>query len=99
MDNQTLFVCALVMLIILVGLYIYKMQQGDTRSRQRHRQSQMPQRQQPINYEYYTVNPRGVDNDQYPPSMITSGDYHLEPGAIADAGSFTNDIRAYLNGE
>lgn len=34
-----------------------------------------------------------------PPNMVGSGDFHIEqPGAIADQGSFTNDMNSYING-
>lgn len=35
-----------------------------------------------------------------PPSMVGSGDFHIEaPGAIADQGSFVNDMNDYMYGE
>jgi hypothetical protein len=35
-----------------------------------------------------------------PPSIVGGGDFHIQPvGAIADQGSFTNDMSDYLEGQ
>lgn len=35
-----------------------------------------------------------------PPSVVSGGDFHIQaPGAIADQGSFTDDMRDYIYGE
>lgn len=35
-----------------------------------------------------------------PPSVVGSGDFHIEqPGAIADQGSFTDDMASYMEGQ
>lgn len=33
-----------------------------------------------------------------PQNIVTGGDFHIQPvGAIADQGSFTNDMRSYID--
>lgn len=35
-----------------------------------------------------------------PPSIVGGGDFHIQPvGAIADQGSFTNDMSDYMEGQ
>ena len=35
-----------------------------------------------------------------PPDIVSGGDFHIQPvGAIADQGSFTNDMRDYIEGQ
>ncbi len=35
-----------------------------------------------------------------PPDIVDGGDFHIQPvGAIADQGSFTNDMSDYLQGQ
>ena len=35
-----------------------------------------------------------------PPSIVSGGDFHIQPiGAIADQGSFSNDMRDYIQGQ
>ena len=47
---------------------------------------------------YICYNP--VEKFSFPPSMITSGDFHIQaPGAVADQGSFTSDMSDYMYGE
>jgi hypothetical protein len=38
--------------------------------------------------------------ENFDPNMITGGDFHIQPpGAIADSGSFTNDMMSYMQGQ
>lgn len=35
-----------------------------------------------------------------PPNIVGEGDYHIQtPGEIADQGSFTTDMRNYMQGD
>jgi hypothetical protein len=46
----------------------------------------------------FILNSWSDEHFQFEPNMITSGDYHIEqPGAIADQGSFVDDMQSYLN--
>ena len=49
---------------------------------------------------YSCLCPDGTEMFAISPNIVGSGDFHIQqPGAIADSGSFTNDMADYINGE
>ena len=43
---------------------------------------------------------RKCENFYIPQNIVTGGDFHIQPpGAIADQGSFTNDMYDYMEGQ
>jgi len=48
---------------------------------------------------YLLFDKRG-ENFVIPQNIVGSGDFHIQtPGAIADQGSFTNDMDSYMEGQ